>query len=265
MDRRLLLTGASGTLGRWLAPALAERGYALRLSDIAPFADPLPQGASFVPADLADGGAVAALAEGCDRILHFGGISVERPWPEIVGPNIIGATNIFEAARRSGARVIFASSNHTIGFHPRDRLLDITDPYRPDGYYGLSKAYGEMLGRMMFDKHGVESVHLRIGSALPAPTEARHLSTWLSLPDLLAALISAIEAPATGHAVVWGASANAARWWRGDDAARIGFVPRDDAAIFGPLPEKGDTIARRFQGGSFTSQGHDREDRDDRA
>lgn len=265
MARTLLLTGASGQLGRWLAPALAGRGHALRLSDITPFPDPLPAGASFVPADLADGVAVAELAAGVDRILHFGGISVERPWPEILGPNIIGVTNIFEAARRTRARVIFASSNHTVGFHPRDRVLDTTDPLRADGYYGLSKAYGEMLGRMMFDKHGVESVHLRIGSALPAPTEARHLSTWLSLPDLLRALIAAIEAPRTGHAVIWGASANAARWWRGDDAARIGFVPQDDAADFAPLPEVGDAIARRHQGGSFTSQGYDREDGDDRA
>ena len=265
MGRHLLLTGASGTLGRWLAPALAGRGYRVRLSDIAPFPDPLPEGAAFVPADLADGAAVAALAEGVDTILHFGGVSVERPWPEIVGPNIIGVTNIFEAARKTRARVIFASSNHTIGFHRRDRMLDTTDPCRPDGYYGLSKIYGEMLGRMMADKHGVESVHLRIGSALPAPTEARHLSTWLSLPDLLRALVAAIEAPAAGHAVVWGVSANGARWWRGDDAGRIGFAPQDDAASFGPLPEQGDAIARLYQGGSFTSQDYDREDGDDRA
>ena len=265
MGRPLLLTGASGTLGRWLAPALAGRGYALRLSDIAAFPDRLPEGAAFIAADLADGAAVEALAEGVDTILHFGGISVERPWPEIVGPNIIGTTHIFEAARKARARVIFASSNHSIGFHPRDRVLDATDPCRPDGYYGLSKVYGEMLGRMMFDKHGVESVHLRIGSALPAPTEARHLSTWLSLPDLLRAVIAAIEAPATGHAVVWGASANAARWWRGDDADRIGFAPQDDAATFGPLPETGGAVARRWQGGSFAAQDYDREDADDRA
>lgn len=265
MGRHLLLTGASGTLGRWLAPALAAAGYRLRLSDIAPFPDPLPEGAAFIPADLADAAAVAALAEGMRTILHFGGVSVERPWPEIIGPNILGVTHIFEAARRTGARVIFASSNHTIGFHRREAVLDAADPYRPDSYYGLSKAYGEMLGRMMADKHGVESVHLRIGSALPAPTEARHLSTWLSLPDLLRAVTAAIEAPHTGFAVVWGASANAARWWRGDDAARIGFAPQDDAARFGPLPEAGDAVARLYQGGAFASQGYDREDRDDRA
>ncbi len=258
MAKLLLLTGASGNLGRWLAPALAARGYRLRLSDIAPFPDPLPEGASFIPADLADGPAVRALVEGTDAILHFGGISVEKPWDQIVGPNLIGVTHVFEAARTARQRVIFASSNHAIGFYPRGEDLDTTDPFRCDGYYGLSKAYGELLGRMMFDKHGVESVHIRIGSALPAPTEARHLATWLSLDDLLAALIAAVEAPETGCAVVWGASANAGTWWQGDDAARIGFVRRDDAARFAPLPESGDAITRRYQGGAFAAQDYSR-------
>ncbi|MFT4151889.1 MAG: NAD(P)-dependent oxidoreductase [Paracoccaceae bacterium] len=265
MGKLLLLTGASGNLGRWLAPALAARGYRLRLSDIAPFPDPLPEGAAFIRADLADAAAVADLVRGTDRILHFGGISVERPWAEIIGPNIQGCVNIFESARAEGQRVIFASSNHTIGFYPRGQMLDTTDPFRPDGYYGLSKAWGEMLGRMMFDKHGLESVHLRIGSAIPAPTEARHLSTWLSLPDLLGALVAAIEAPVTGHAVIWGASANAARWWRGDDAARIGFVAQDDAAGFAPLPVQGDPVALRYQGGAFASQDYTRGGGDDPA
>lgn len=257
MGRHLLLTGASGQLGRWLAPELAARGHALRLSDIAPFPDPLPAGASFVSADLADGAAVTGLAEGIDTILHFGGISVERPWSEIVGPNLVGTTHIFEAARKTGARVIFASSNHTIGFYPRGQRIDTDAPYRPDGYYGLSKAYGELLGRMMFDKHGVESVHLRIGSALPAPGEARHLATWLSLPDLLRALLAAIDARRTGFAVVWGASANRDGWWQGGDGPRLGYHPQDDAARFAPLPEPGEAEARRWQGGSFAALGKD--------
>ncbi len=265
MAKLLLLTGASGNLGRWLAPALAAKGYRLRLSDIAAFPDPLPEGAEFIAADLADAPAVAALVAGTDCILHFGGISTERAWDEIIGPNIHGCVNIFEAARTEGQRVIFASSNHTIGFYPRGQRLDTTDPCRPDGYYGLSKIWGEMLGRMMFDKHGLESVHLRIGSAIPEPVEARHLSTWLSLPDLLAALLAAITAPVTGHAVVWGASANTAGWWQGDDAARIGFAPRDDAARFAPWPVQGDPVALRFQGGGFTSQDYSRGDGDDPA
>lgn len=253
MKKHLLLTGASGNLGRLLTRELAARGYQLRLSDIVPFPDPVPAGCEFHQADLADAQAVAKLVQGTDCVLHFGGISVEKPYAGIIEANVLGTTHIFEAVRSQRQRVVFASSNHTIGFHERSTPLNSSDVYRPDGYYGLSKAWGELLGSMMFDKHGVESVHLRIGSCLPAPTEARHLATWLSHDDLLRLVCTAVEAPETGYAIVWGASANSGTWWRQDDAARIGYFPEDNAAHFGKLPEVGDAIAQRFQGGSFTA------------
>ena len=260
MQKHILLTGASGALGRVLAPRLTAVGYRLRLSDVMPFPDAVPEGAAFVQADLADETAVNGIVAETDAIVHLGGISVEQPFRPVIEANILGLTHVFEAARRGGQRVIFASSTHAIGYYERGHRLDTREPMRPDGYYGLSKAYGELLGRMMFDKHGLESVHVRIGSCLPAPTEARHLSTWLSHDDLQRLLIAAVEAPETGHAVVWGVSANAASWWGADDAARIGFVPQDDASRFGPLPEAGDTVARRFQGGTFASDGYSRDD-----
>ncbi|MGV6873548.1 NAD-dependent epimerase/dehydratase family protein [Pseudochelatococcus sp. B33] len=263
MAKHVLLTGASGTLGRLLAHRLSAAGYRLRLSDIKPFPDPLPQRAAFVAADLTERVAVEALAAGTDVIVHLGGISVEDAFRPIVDANIIGLTHVFEAARQGGQRVVFASSNHAIGFYPRGQRLDARAPMRPDGYYGLSKAYGELLGRMMYDKHGLESVHVRIGSCLAAPTEARHLSTWLSHDDFERLVVAAIEAPQTGHAVVWGVSANADSWWAGDDAARIGYTPQDDASRFAPLPEPGDAVARRFQGGVFAADGYTRGDRGD--
>ncbi|GHD22084.1 NAD-dependent epimerase/dehydratase family protein [Tianweitania populi] len=261
MARHLLLTGASGTLGRMLAPRLVKRGYQVRLSDINPFPDPVPEGATFVQADLADEGAVQRLVEGTDAIVHLGGISVEKPFRPIIEANILGLTHVFEAARAEKQRIVFASSNHTIGFYERGETLSTKDLVQPDGYYGLSKAYAEMLGRMMFDKHGLESVHMRIGSCLPKPTEARHLSTWLSHDDLERLIIAAVEADKTGHAVVWGVSANSRSWWKEDDAERIGYRPQDNAETFAPLPEEGDAITRRFQGGSFTAQDYTRDDR----
>ena len=251
--KHLLLTGASGNLGRMLAPKLAEAGYRLRLSDIEPFPDVLLDNAEFIQADLSDARAVIDLVRGTDAVLHFGGISTEKPYELIAKANLLGVTHIFEAARHALQRVVFASSNHTIGFYTRDTMLGTDAPYRPDGYYGLSKAYGEMLGRMMFDKHGIESVHLRIGSCLPKPTEARHLATWLSHDDLVRLLIAAVEAPRTGVATVWGISANRDRWWENDDAALIGYLPQDDASRFGVLAETGDPVSRRFQGGTFTA------------
>src|SRR4051794_1331495 len=103
----VLLTGASGALGRVLARSLSAEGWTLRLTDIAPFPDPLPAGASFTRADLNDGMAILRLAEGCGAIVHLGGVSVERPFEEVLGPNIRGLYHVYEAARREGARVVF--------------------------------------------------------------------------------------------------------------------------------------------------------------
>ena len=254
MTDPILLTGASGALGRQIARGLGEAGYALRLTDIAPFPDPLPPGAAFTAADLVDGPAIASLAEGCRTILHFGGVSVERPFDEVLGPNIVGLHHIYEAARQARARMVFASSNHTVGFHPRNAPLDADCALRPDGYYGLSKAYGELMGGIYFEKHAVESVHVRIGSCLPAPVDARMLSTYLSYADLVRLLVRCIEAPTVGNCVVWGASANARTFWRDDASAVLGWIPQDTADIFaGELAGKvtGDPVVESHQGGAY--------------
>jgi uronate dehydrogenase len=260
---QVLITGASGTLGRIIVPALAEAGYRLRLNDLIPYPDPLPEGVSFAAADLTDQHALsAACPDDVTDIIHFGGINTEMSSEAILNANVLGTSNLFEVARRRGARVIFASSNHTIGFHPRGHTLTIDDPYRPDGFYGLSKAYAELLGRMFYDKHGVESVHLRIGSCLPEPVDTRHLATWLSYPDLIRLIIASLTTSAPGYAIVWGVSRNTRRWWIGDDAERIGYFPEDDAERFTETvtKEKGDAVSLAFQGGSHCAIGYSRED-----
>jgi len=250
----LLLTGASGALGRVLARNLATAGWTLRLTDIAPFPDPVPERAAFTQADLAEGATMARLAEGCGTILHFGGVSVERPFHEVLGPNITGLYNIYEAARLAGARVVFASSNHTIGFHPRSERLDVDCAFRPDGYYGLSKAYGELMGSLYWDKHEIESVHVRIGSCLPAPKDARMLSTYLSYDDLSRLMMRCALAGEVGTAVIWGASANARSFWGADDRVRLGWSPQDSAdgltpALDGTVTD--DPVVEQHQGGAF--------------
>jgi len=258
---RVLLTGASGTLGRVVVPALAKAGFRLQLSDLIEFPDPLPDGAEFAAADLTDQKALAAACpDDVTAIIHFGGINTETSSESILNANILGTSNVFEVARSRGARVIFASSNHTIGFHPRGRTLTIDDPYRPDGFYGLSKAYAELLGRMFHDKHGVESVHLRIGSCLPRPLDTRHLATWLSYPDLGRLVIAALTAPSPGYAVVWGVSRNTRRWWTGDDSERIGFFPEDDGERFAGCvaAEEGQAVSLAFQGASHCTIGYSR-------
>ncbi len=260
-QKPVLLTGASGALGRQLTAYLSGLGWSLRLTDIAPFPGPLPQGCTFTPADLSDGVDILRLAEGCGMILHFGGCSVERPFEEVIGPNIRGLYHIYEAARREGARVLFASSNHTIGFHERSEPLDADCDLLPDGYYGLSKVYGEMMGRLYWYKHGVESVAVRIGSCFPEPAEERMLSTWLSYADLCRLCERATLAAATGCIVLWGASANARTFWRKDAREKIGWLPQDSADTYaGQMLGKtsGDPVIELYQGGAYTRIGYTR-------
>jgi len=257
----VLLTGASGALGRVLTRNLGALGWKLVLTDIAPFPDPVPAGSSFTRADLNDGVAILRLAEGCGMILHFGGVSVERPFEEVIGPNIRGLFHIYEAARREGARVLFASSNHSIGFHERSEPLDADCQFMPDGYYGLSKAYGELMGRMYWFKHGVESVNVRIGSSFPEPVDARMLSTWLSYDDLTRLCMRATLAERVESCVIWGASANSRTYWRRDARDTLGWTPTDSADAYAAQMQGKVTdskVVERYQGGAYTAMDYTR-------
>jgi uronate dehydrogenase len=231
------------------------------LTDIAPFPDAMPPEARFVQADLQDGVAILRLAEGCGTILHFGGTSVEKPFEEVIGPNIRGIYHVYEAARRERARVVFASSNHAIGFHERTETLDDDCSLLPDGYYGLSKAYSEAMGRMYWFKHGVENVNVRIGSCFPEPINARMLSTWLSYADLCRLCERATLAEHVGSCVIWGNSANKRTWWRRDARDLLAWQPHDSADPFaGQLQGKtsGDPAEERYQGGAYCAMEYSR-------
>ncbi len=259
--RTVLLTGASGALGRVLAPRLAAAGWTLRLSDIAPFPDPLPPRATFEAADLSDEAAVERITDGCGLILHFGGISTEHPFKTVLGPNISGVYYIYEAARRNKARVVFASSNHAIGFHERSEILDADCALRPDSFYGLSKAFGELVGRLYWDKHGVETVAVRIGSSFPEVKDARMLATWLSYDDLTSLMIACGTAPRVGCAVIWGASANERSFWGADQRASIGWAPKDSAdkeaeRVRDKVTD--DPVTERYQGGGYAAMDYSR-------
>ena len=258
--QRLLLTGAAGGLGRVLRPRLAKHARIVRLSDIAEMA-PAGAGEELVRCDLADKAAVDRLVQGCDAIVHLGGISVERPFEEIVEANIRGTFHVYEAARRHGVkRVVFASSNHVVGFHRQTERLDADAPRRPDGNYGLSKSFGEDLSRFYFDRYGIETACLRIGSSFPEPKDRRMLCTWLSYDDLEELVRCCLFAPRLGHTIVYGVSANRDAWWDNSAAAHLGFVPRDSSEPFRarveqqPRPSDNDPVAL-YQGGAFVAQG----------
>jgi uronate dehydrogenase len=258
---RLLLTGAAGGLGQVLRQSLRPYANVLRLSDISEMAPALDDSEEIRPCDLADKQAVDQLVAGVDAILHFGGVSVERSFEEILGANICGVFHIYEAARRHNVkRVIFASSNHVIGFHKQDERLDARSLRRPDSYYGLSKSYGEDVASFYFDRYGIETVSIRIGSSFSEPQNRRMMSTWLSFGDLTQLLERALYTPNVGHTVVYGVSDNKNVWWDNSLAAHLKYQPKDTSEVFReqveaqPMPAVDDP-SMVYQGGAFVASG----------
>lgn len=229
MYNRVLLTGAAGAIGSTLRHGLRGRFARLRLSDVAPLGD-AAEGEEIVPADMGDQDAMARVCQDCDAILHFGGTPREAAWETIHANNIVGAYNLFEAARQQGVkRVVYASSNHVIGFHRQSRPVDSHSDPRPDTRYGVSKVFGEALGRLYADKHGMEVICLRIGSYRPKPTDVRMLETWLSPQDMVRLAIASLEAKNIHFETVYGVSANSRGNWDRSGAERLGYQPQDNA------------------------------------
>lgn len=258
---RLLLTGAAGGLGQALRERLKANCSVLRLSDRNDFGAAVA-GEEVVLADLADAAAVDAMVKGCDAIVHMGGMSVEGPFEPILQSNIIGAYNLYESARQHGVkRVVFASSNHVTGFYGQGQTINADHPPRPDGLYGLSKAFGEDLARFYFDRYGIETAVVRIGSSFPEPKDRRMLATWLSFDDLHRLISACLSTPVLGYSIIFGMSNNAVTWWDNSRARHIGYVPQDSSDIFRDAvyartaaPDLDDP-AVQCQGGAFVKAG----------
>lgn len=239
--RTVLLTGAAGGLGTLMRGLLPDYGYELRLLDLLPVeGEP-----DALTADLADKAALREAVRGVDAIIHLAGISLEASFDKILKANIEGTYNLYEAAREEGVRrIVFASSNHAVGFTPRPRgeapfddsaLIPIDTPHRPDTFYGLSKSFGEDLAQFYWDKHGLETVSVRIGSCFAEPTSVRMLSVWMSPEDGARLFHAALTAEDVRHTVVYGSSANTRLWWDLSTARALGYEPRDDSE---PYAEK---------------------------
>jgi uronate dehydrogenase len=255
---KVALSGADGAVGSFLRPALLERGVDLRSGGFRPLT-PLRAGEDLAHGDLAQPEVVDRLLKGVDVLIHLAGTSIERPLPELIANNLVALREVYEGARRHGVRrVIFASSNHAIGMYPIEEKLTLDCAFRPDCFYGLSKMWGEGMARMYWDKHGIEGVCIRIGSALPRPTEPRHLSTWLGHSDLLQLITRCVEVPDIGYLVIWGVSDNTRSYWDNGQAERLGYQPTQNAEEFAEeilqQPNPLDSTAQRYQGGGFVTQ-----------
>ena len=254
----VLMTGAAGGVAAFLRKEL-EGQYRLRLSDVIAL-DDCASHEEFVRADLGDLAATRNAVAGVDGIIHLGGYSVVGDWETILNANIIGTRNLFEAARLEGVkRIVFASSNHAMGFYGRNETIDHTDFPRPDSRYGLSKVFGEALGSLYADKYGAEVMAIRIGNVAEEPLDVRRLSIWISPRDLAQLISIGLEHPDIRFEVVYGMSDNAPAWWDNSNARRLGYAPRDrsedyaDKVHAAHSADTGDALADALQGGAFVS------------
>lgn len=258
----ILITGAAGRLGTELRRGLAPQARRLRLTDRTGIADLQPNEEATV-ADLADFDAMRKLCQGVDAIVHFGGAPNEQPWAEILDSNIRGSYHIYEGARQAGVRrVVYASSVHAIGYHRLEDHIDAHDPHRPDSLYGLSKCFVEDLGRLYWDKFGIESAMLRIFSSFPEPADRRMLWSWLSFDDCVRLVTAALTAPRVGFTVSFGMSDNALKPVDNRLAGHLGYRPQDNTERFREAmegrtpPPDPDAPAVRTLGGWFVDLGH---------
>lgn len=257
MMGELLVTGAGGGVATMLRPMLRERYGQLILSDRREIGD-LQAGESFRPCDLADRKQVAAMLKDVDRVIHLGGMSLEADWETIMQANIVGLHNLYEGCHVARVkRVIFASSNHTIGFYGRNRRLTVDHRIRPDSRYGVSKVFGEAVASLYADKHGIGTLSIRIGNIALEPPNLRGLSIWLHPEDFLQLCAIGLEHPAIHSQVVWGISDCARAWWDNQPAHELGYRPKYRAENHAPevlqVQETRDPVGDLFQGGDFCS------------
>jgi uronate dehydrogenase len=240
----VLLTGAAGTIGATLRAGLPANGWQLTSVDVRSDGD-----VSVTDVRVAE--QLDAVMEGVDAVVHLA-VQGENAWPVIRDANIEGTFQVFEAARRHRVRrVIYASSNHAVGFTPQPvgGELPADIPPRPDTLYGVSKAFGEALARYYVDRYGMQVACLRIGTFAERPPDLRALGTWLSPDDCVRLVDACLRSPDLSYALVWGISANTRRTWSLEAGYALGYFPVDDAERYAEsLDELSEPAAESFVG-----------------
>jgi len=257
LKKKILITGAAGSLGNKLFNILSKK-YFITGTDIK-HNNKNFKNLKFILCDLKNYKKVLKITKKIYAIIHFGSIPVEDTFKNILNNNILATYNIFEAARINKVKkIIFASSNHVVGFYNRKKNLDEKCMQRPDTNYGLSKCFGENIARLYADKFNVKGFCIRIGSCLDRPTDRRHLSTWIS-PNDLAQLVDIGISKKYHYEIVYGISNNSRSWWKNKAAFKLGYKPKDNAEKYAKnnlsKNEYVSKIALKFQGGVFVSNG----------
>ncbi len=243
VKRRVLVTGAAGRIGSYFANHSHQK-YDLRLM-VQEMDDDSRAIAGFgevVTADLADLDTLKQICTGIDTVLHLAGNpSPTQTWNSVIENNITGTYNLMAAAKAAGCRrVIYASSIHAVSGYPADVQVKTSEPVNPGDLYGVSKCFGEALGRYMAEQEGLSVVALRIGAFQPLESaleaDLNIMDAWVSRRDLNQLIEKSIDAQSLKFAIFHGLSDN--RFKRLDISnARelIGYAPQDDFTTVNPL------------------------------
>jgi uronate dehydrogenase len=252
---RVVVTGAAGRIGRSLVPGLTEAGHDVVGVDAVAVEEPWAE--RHVVADIDDDVVLGHVTAGASAIVHLAAIVGESDFALALHAHLVLTHRVLEAARSHGVRrVVYASSNHAVGYTPRAEIVPAETRARPDTFYGFGKAAAEALCSLYHDRHGIEVACLRIGSFRPRPSTRRELSTWLSPADAVRLVDACLRAPELGFAVVYGISNNRRGWWDLSTARALGYEPLDDAEVWAaeieatPATEQ-DNREARFVGGDF--------------
>lgn len=241
-----------------LRPYFSAAGIQVRLSDLQRVTDLKPN-ETFMLADLNDVAALDQMVKGVDGIVHLGGHSIEGPWDTILKSNIEGCYHLYDAARMAEVpRIVFASTNHTVGFYPRSEKIGTERMVRPDSRYGVSKVFGEALGALYSDKFGLRITNIRIGNVGFEPIDRRRMSIWLHPEDLFQLVMIGLKHPEIRFETIYGMSDNVRAWWDNSRAQALGYVPKHGSEAFAAKvlakAESADAIADKYQGGAFCAQ-----------
>jgi uronate dehydrogenase len=229
--KKILVTGASGAIGYVVTVGLRERGHLVRGFDRAPARAP----GEHLIGDVTDADAVRAAACGIDAIIHLGATpDVADFVTDLVPNNIVGTYNVFEAARLAGVgRVVYASSARVAFGLDHSGKVRGTDGYGPTEGYSVSKATGELIGKMYAHRHKMSVVCARIGWFMRNPQEMERAARWggsdiyLSHDDTVRFFTAAVDAENVGYEVLFAVSRLDKTWVDVREALRIGYEPQD--------------------------------------
>jgi uronate dehydrogenase len=225
----VLITGAAGAIGSALRTGLRGKWRHLRLTDVRPV-KVLAENEEFIAADITDRPAIEAMMRDVRAVVHLAGIVGTYTLEDLFRTNVRGLFDVFEAARLAGVeRIVFASSNHAFGCYPIGEKVSPEMPPRPDTMYGTFKVWGETMLQGYYDRYGIRSVSLRIGTFRARPIDQRSLATWLSPGDVARLVDASLSHPDPGCTVVNGYSNNTRLKASDANWTTLGYKPRDNA------------------------------------